>query len=246
MSETHAPIRSRRVRSEYAPWINETIIQEMNHRDYLKKKAVASKSESTHKIYKVQRNRVNRLIRNSKRKFCINSIDLNKGNPNEMWKNIDATNNWLINMDRPLINWVIFLDLKKAFDTVDHEILIKKLELYGIRGNCQRWFVSYLSNRTQVCKVGKIYSSKMYVKTGVPQGYNLGPLLFLLFLNDLSNCLSTLQIISMSQYLVPLWRILKLSWIMSWKNYITAWLLANKLSLSACLLDLCIKRRFWI
>ena len=92
VSETHAPIRSRRVRSEYAPWINQTIIQDMNHRDYLKKKAVASKSESTHKIYKVQRNRVNRLIRNSERKFGINSIDLSKGNPKEMWKNINFIN----------------------------------------------------------------------------------------------------------------------------------------------------------
>ena len=79
-------------------------------------------------------------------------------------------------MDRGLINGVIFLDLKNTFDTVDHAILIKQLVLSGIKGNCLRWFISYLSDRTQVCKVGKTISSKKYMKTGVPQGSNLGPL----------------------------------------------------------------------
>ena len=92
---------------------------------------------------------------------------------------LNTTNTWLVNMDRGLINGAIFLDLKKAFGTVDHAILIRKLELYDIKGNCLRWFISYLSDRTQVCKVGKTISSKKYVKTGVPQGSNLGPLLYL-------------------------------------------------------------------
>ena len=89
-------------------------------------------------------------------------------------------------MDQGLINGVIFLDLKKAFDTVDHEILIKKLELYGIKGNSLRWFISYLSDRTQVCKVGRTTSSKKDIKTGLPQGSNLGPLLFILISNSMT------------------------------------------------------------
>ena len=84
----------------------------------------------------------------------------------------------------------MFLDLKKALGTVDHNILIKKLELYGIRGTELLWFTSYLNERTQVCKLGKTLSSKTYIKTGVPQGSNLGPLLFLVYINDLPNCLS--------------------------------------------------------
>ena len=54
-----------------------------------------------------------------------------------------TTNEWLVNMDKGLINGVVFLDLKKAFDTVDHDILIKKLEFYGIKNNTLRWFISY-------------------------------------------------------------------------------------------------------
>ena len=94
-------------------------------------------------------------------------------------------------MDKGLLNGVVFLDLKKAFDTVNHEILLKKLELYGIKNTTLRWFTSYLSNRNQVCKVGRSVSKSERIATGVPQGSKLGPFLFLLYRNDLPNCLDT-------------------------------------------------------
>ena len=102
---------------------------------------------------------------------------------------LETTNNWSINIDSGLLNGVLFIDLKKAFDTIDHEIILRNLANYGVDQSALQFFGSYLSIRSQKCNVNGLLSSASRLACGVSQGSIPGTLLFLIYINDLTNCL---------------------------------------------------------
>ena len=97
---------------------------------------------------------------------------------------INITENIRKDLDDGNIDCGVFVDLQKAFDTVDHQILLAKLNHYGIRGVSNDWFKSYLSNRNQYVSINGFDSGRTTINWDVFQGSVLGPLLFLLYKND--------------------------------------------------------------
>lgn len=131
---------------------------------------------------------------------------------------------------------VTFLDLAKAFDTVDHSILINKLFNYGIRGCALELIKDYLNNRYQCVKINGVVSGYQLINTGVPQGTILGPLLFILYINDLLSQLPNETIISFADDTAVIaieksWSLVKQKMNQN-LNIISNWLKCNKLSLN--------------
>ena len=97
---------------------------------------------------------------------------------------MNITETWFRNINEQKTNLSVFLDLKKAFDTVDHDVLLSKLSAYGVTDLAHGWFTSYLAGREQYCYVEGKSSNKRLVQCGIPQGSCLGPLLFIIYMND--------------------------------------------------------------
>ncbi len=94
------------------------------------------------------------------------------------------TDEWLSNIDSGNVSGLIYIDLRKAFDTVNHRIMIQKHAAYGVAGNSWNWFCSYLDSRSQYVLWKGETSEQKSITVGVPQGSILGPLLFTLYVND--------------------------------------------------------------
>ena len=150
---------------------------------------------------------------------------------------INLTEEIRSSLDNNIFACGIFIDLQKAFDTVDHKILLSKLEHYGIRGISNNWFKSYLSNRKQHVSINGFLSSETVMRYGVPQGSVLGPLLFLIYINDLNVAIKYSTTTHFADDTTLLIKNKSLKQLQKHLNldlrFLVNWLRANKISLNA-------------
>ena len=130
----------------------------------------------------------------------------------------------------------IFIDLEKAFDTVNHNILCDKLNYYGLRGNVNKLMKSYLENRKQYVSINGFNSHVNHISCGVPQGSSLGPLLFLIYIIDFRLCLNSTEAGHFADDTLIMYANRNMKTIETVVNYelklVTQWMKLNKLSLN--------------
>ena len=146
-----------------------------------------------------------------------------------LYKHIDSGN----------IVFSLFLDFRKAFDCVNHEILLSKLNTCGVPGITLDWFRSYLTNREQYVSINNVDSHPRVIQCGVPQGSILGPLLFLILINDITKCSNQFKYIlyaddsTLSTY-VPGDNVLYYAELINNElKFLDRWLKSNKISINA-------------
>ena len=149
---------------------------------------------------------------------------------------LDLQSQLINNIENKLYSCSIFLDFSKTFDTVNHDILLDKLEHYGFRGITYSWFKSYLYERTQIVTVNGVNANELTINCGVPQGSVLGPLLFLIYINDIYKSTEILQFrlfADDTSILLANKNLDELEQVVNSKlGKVTIWLLANELSLN--------------
>ena len=140
------------------------------------------------------------------------------------------------NAENKRVTGLLLLDLTKTFDTVQHKILLAKLNHYGIREVVNNFFESYLTNRSQAVIIHDNHSSKSNIDIRVPQGSSLGPQLFLLYINDLTNCISSTHRLFAgdTNIFVKANTSIELEYSPNYElAKVTSWIVANELTLNA-------------
>ena len=149
---------------------------------------------------------------------------------------MDITEEWLNAIDNGELIGIVMLDLQKAFDTVNHEILIKKLHDYNLSINIINWFVSYLKDRSQITVINGMRSTEQKYTCGIPQGSILGPLLFIMYINDLPDHVSNVHVSMYADDTAIFCSSKNVNDIVDKLNHdlinVDNWLLRNKLSLN--------------